>query len=374
LTSSLSLEQALRVRTRAQLLDPRSALVADEAGAIAQRVCGVQAQDAAAGALSLRVRSTGLTAHAVESARLEDRTLVRTWAMRGTLHLVASADLAWLLALLGPVFIAAGRRRRAQLGLDDEVCAAGVRALRAVLDARGPLNRSEIVAELAPRGIRLEGQAIPHLIAYAALQGVICTGPDRHGRPAYVLTEQWLSPRAALPRGQALAQIALRHLEAYGPTGPADLAAWSGLPMTDVREAWRSIGDRLIEFNVEGRPLWMARTAAERLDDDPAPAPVVRLLPRFDTYLLGYKGRADAVAAAHGRLVNAGGGILNPTLLVDGRVLGLWVLRRAGGRIDVTVQPFGALPPNVSDGIESEVADIGRFLGMTGQVTITVPC
>jgi hypothetical protein len=365
LSVSLTLDQLLRLRARAQQLDADRALAGEQAGAIVQRVCGVQAQDAPAAALSLRVRSAALTARQLESAVRDDRTVVRTWAMRGTLHLIATADFGWLMPLVGPVFIAANRRRRSQLGLDDDTCAAGVRALRAALLARGPLSRAELVVELTSRGLLLrEGQAVPHLLAYAALSGVICYGPERNGRPVYALTERWLDPGTILPRAEALAQLAPRYLDAYGPAGPADLAAWSGLPAADVRQAWRAVGKGFIELTVEGHSGWMPEGHAAWLDEAPSPTPLVRLLPRFDTYLLGYKGRDAAVATEHGNRVNAGGGIVHPTLLVDGRVLGLWSLRKARGAAEVTVQPFSELPPGVAEGIHAEIADIGRFLDL----------
>ncbi|HLY28240.1 MAG TPA: crosslink repair DNA glycosylase YcaQ family protein, partial [Aggregatilineales bacterium] len=84
--------------------------------AVVSAVCGLQAQDAQAAILSARVRSSGLTVGDMEQAMLHDRSIIRTWAMRGTLHLIATEDLSWLLALLGPVFVAADRRRRLQLG------------------------------------------------------------------------------------------------------------------------------------------------------------------------------------------------------------------------------------------------------------------
>src|SRR5215218_8383798 len=154
---ALSTEHALLLRTEAQGLDPRDS---DKSVMQVVRSCGgVQAQDAPAAALSVRARSAGLTAADVERARTEDRSVIRTWAMRGTLHLLATEDLGWLLPLLGPVFIRSNQARRLQLGLDDETCERAIRALREVLGAQAPLTRAEIVEQLAGRGISLAGQA-----------------------------------------------------------------------------------------------------------------------------------------------------------------------------------------------------------------------
>ena len=99
-------------------------------------LCGVQAQDTVAEGLSVRARTVGLTARDVDEARTVDRSVVRTWAMRGTLHLVASEDVRWMLSLLGLVMIGKSRARLRELGLAGDVRPRAVAALRDVLESR----------------------------------------------------------------------------------------------------------------------------------------------------------------------------------------------------------------------------------------------
>jgi hypothetical protein len=89
----------------------------------------------------------------------------------------------------------------------------------------------------------------------------------------------------------------------------------------------------------------------------------VRLLGHFDTYLLGYRSRALAVPPEHDRRIQAGGGFINPAVLVDGQALGTWRQANKKGRITVTVEPFTAIPERVWPAIRTEVIDLGRFLG-----------
>jgi hypothetical protein len=165
---SLSDDQVRRLRLRSQRLAPRPRDGSVDVGRLVRDLGGVQAQESPAAALALRARRSGLTATEVEHARVTARTIVRTWAMRGTLHLLAASDLGWLLPLLGPVFSQGSRRRRLELGLDDETTARGVRLLHDTLARESPLTRAEIVERLGARGLRLEGQAAPHLIGQAA--------------------------------------------------------------------------------------------------------------------------------------------------------------------------------------------------------------
>jgi hypothetical protein len=251
-TARRSADQVRRARMRAQLLSGRRPVSVAE---VVRALGGVQAQDTPASRLAIRPRSTGVDADAVRRACNQDRSVVRTWAMRGTLHMVAAEDAGWLVGLLGRRFLAAGRRRRLQLGLDDRLCGRALEALPAVL-ADGPLSRAELVRALAAKGVKVnpDGQAPAHLVGYAALSGLICRGPDLDGDEAsYVLLEDWAgrggpggSRRGGPPvnRGRtlegddALAELARRYLAGHGPAAPEDLAAWSGLAIGRAKEAF----------------------------------------------------------------------------------------------------------------------------------------
>jgi hypothetical protein len=360
-------DQVRRARMRAQRLTGRRPRSVAE---VVRALGGLQAQDTPASRLALRPRGAGLDEAAVRRACDQERSVVRTWVMRGTLHMVAAEDAGWLVALLGPGFAAADRRRRLQLGLDDELCERAVAALPAVL-AGGPLPRAELVRALAAKGVRIDpdGQAPAHLVGYAALRGLVCRGPDLGGDQAsYVLLEDWVGAgRMRRPRGpdDALAELARRYLGGHGPAAPEDLAAWSGLPVGRARRAFELVAGELRPVELDGRTLWAPAGAppARR----PA-GPLVRLLGRFDDYLLGWRGRELILDPRHARRIQAGGGWIHPALVVDGRVVGTWRARRAGDRLEVTVEPFGRLPPGVRPGLEAEVADLGRFLGVEARL------
>jgi uncharacterized protein YcaQ len=366
---SLSNDQVRFLRLRAQRLIPQQpAHNVTSVAHVVKDLCGIQAQDAYAAYLAVRVRSAGLVVSDVEQARVQERSIIRTWGQRGTLHLLATEDIGWLLPLLGPIFIAADRSRRAQLGLDEDTCIKGIHAMRDILASQGPLTRAELVEQLAILGIRLEGQAAPHLISRAALEGIVCLGPDRGTKPTYVLIDDWLDGgdgrTPSLSRDEACTELAHRYLAAYSPAEPDDLAAWSGLSMGEIRAAWKSIADHLIDVEVAGRPAWMPKTHLAWLDEFSAHASVVRLLSAFDTYLLGYHSRDLVVLPQYARRINAGGGMVHPTLIVDGRAIGTWKIQRQKSSLHVVLEPFEELDSEIQPGLEAEVLDIARFLGM----------
>jgi hypothetical protein len=338
---------------------------------IVRQVFALQAQVLSAAALGMRARSAGLRAADVDRALSLERSIVCSWLMRGTLHVVASDDLRWLVALLGPVFIRAGATRHAQLGLDDDLKTRGVAAIRKILTGSGPVTRHELRDRMRTRGIALnpKTQATIHLIGLAALQGVLCLGPERDGgESTYVLLDDWV-PRVRTPsRETALAELARRYVAAYGPATIGDLSAWSGLTIAEARAAVAGAKASLRDVTIQGQPGFVLRDSLQRTAT-PA-TPDVRLLPAFDTYLLGYRRHDLAVPPVLHRRLQRGGGWIHPAVVDNGRAVASWSLRKSGGRGTVSVEPLGPITRAIRAGIDSEVADIGRFLDLSLELEI----
>jgi DNA glycosylase AlkZ-like len=326
-------------RVTSQLLDGGER----DPAAVVRSLLAVQAQDAVAARLALRARGVRRAADVDEA--LEQRELVAAWLCRGTLHLVEPDDHGWLLALTAPGRFAGSRRRLGQLGVGQEDAERAVAIVERALADEGPLTRPELAERIAAQGIPTEGQATPHLLGLAALRGVAVLGPSQ----AFVLVRDWIGKPSAVDRDAALAELARRYLAGHGPATPADLAAWSGLPLRDARAGLRSIdvaedGDLL---DLPGR-----KPPADELPP--------RLLGAFDPYLLGWKDRSFAVPARHAKRVHPGGGILRAVALLDGRAVGTWGARRRDGRLTVTLEFFERAPRAA---FESEIDDLASFEG-----------
>jgi hypothetical protein len=357
----LSPEEAVAERLRRnRLLGARATSAAE----VVEAVCGLQAQELPAARLSVRSRSSGLTDAAVEAARLEERAFVRTWAMRGTLHLIASEDLFWLRRLLSPGSIRANARRSAQLGLDERTYSMAMKLIDKALSGGLALTRAGLKGALEGGGIDSSGQRMVYLLARATNEGLVCEGPMDGRFATYVRVGDWLdlSPPAHADRAEDLDRLARRYLGAYGPAGPEDLAAWSGLSVTECRDTFGRAD--LTELNVAGKSMWVS---GEVTGGQPSG---VRLLPAFDTFLLGYRERHLHLDPAYARRVNAGGGIVKPVVLVDGRVAGTWRLVRKAKAGKLSVHPFDELPKKVLPELQTEAKDVGRFLGAEVELTV----
>lgn len=297
------------------------------------RLGALQAQDLSATALAVRARSSGLVA---SELGLESSAYVRTWLMRGTLHLVGADDAGWMLGVLGPLNRARGARRRTQLGLDDALCARAVAALPSVL-ADGPLGRDAVVSRLASEGVVIgPGQAAPHLLAHAASLGVLALGPEiARGKATYRLLDAAPPP----PSGEAVTELARRYLAGHQPAGWEDFAAWSGLGVREARAAFAALDE----------PPLAPRGPAE---------PTVRLVGHFDPYLLGYADKTAVVPPEYVSRVRTGGGFVTPTVLVDGRAVATWRLSGAA----LTLEPFTPWDHATRVAVDAEIADLSRFL------------
>lgn len=339
---------------------------------VAAAAVGLQAQDPGAARLGVRARSAAVNEAAVLDAVRLERSVVRTWLMRSTVHLVAAADLRWMATLFGPMMERGYRTRWRQLGITEPLVDAAVPHVRELLDGRG-LTRRELAAELAARGIRLgeDGQAATHLLAALSARGVTCRGWDQGRDAAFVLIDDWVGPPAGstaepapdsdtppapdshpAPDSAGLAaELARRYFRAFGPATAADFTAWSGLPSG---AAMAAIRDELTEVDFDGRRGW----TLGRVE----PSPGFRLLPMFDNYLIGYRDRTAMLdPRLHARVYV--GGIIKATVVCDGRVIGLWRLDRTPRSATIRVTPFEPLTRRYAGELDRERADIERFLG-----------
>jgi hypothetical protein len=306
----------------------------------------VQAQDLRAARLALRARGTGFAAAGVDAA-LAEGSLVVSWLMRGTLHLVAAEDHGWLLGLTAPTRAATSRRRLGQEGVPPGDADRAVELIAAALASDGPRTRGQLAERVAAAGIRTSGQAMPHLLMLAALRGRIVLAGERF--------TTWTEPVVALQgerRDAALAELARRWLAAHGPATAADLAGWAGLPLRDARAALAAIAGELRDLG--GGLTDLARGPAT---GELAP----RLLGAFDPYLLGWRDRGFAVPPELARRVHPGGGILRPVAVAGGVVVGTWSRGRRGLKLDLAA---GA-DAEVAAALEADAADVARYEGVS---------
>ena len=347
-------------------------------------VCGVQAQVMAAAQLALRVRVRGLTHEDVERALWQDRSLSRVWCMRGTVHLVPSDEFA--VFVRGSSTRQEGRIAAWMVRAGVSKAAAG-QLLEAASDAMDrPRSRGEIANliheslgwPVEKRGSRGWGSpsdvpgfrlgssvvTVPDIAFIASYRGLACFGPDDGQGTTFVRPDAWLRAWHDLPIEDAEAALLRRYLGAFGPATASDFAAWSILTVRRAREVWSRIEHELSPVAVDGRRAWVLRKDLRALEKAKLDGPVVRLLPYFDTFLMGHKERGHLLDGAHYKRIYRPAGWVYPAVLVDGRIRGEWSYERKGRSLLVRIQPYATLNDATQDRIQGEAEDVARFLGL----------
>ena len=315
----------------------------NEPSSVVARLLAMQAQDYRGALWSIGLRLPGSTVRQVEQA-IADRTIVRTWPMRRTLHFVAAEDARWMLRLLTPRAIRGMAGRLAQLGIDDAVLARSRSAFRKVLDAHALLTREEMYAVLARAKLSPAGQRGIHIISRLSQEGMLCFGPHRGKAPTFTLMDRWVPPSRELDRDEALAKLTSRYFRGHGPATIRDFAWWSGITLGDARAGAAMIGEELLEERVNGTSYLVSRSAAAPGDDAQRHARGMHLLPGFDEYMLGYSDRTIALDLAHAqKIVPGNNGVFLPTIVARGRVIGTWRAATVRGRTTVIPLPFAPL-------------------------------
>lgn len=337
----------------------------------------MQAQDLASASWSLGVR-TGAP-RAVVSQALEAGTIVRTWPMRGTLHMVPGADARWMVRHLAQRSLRPAASRRTELGIDDATAERACDVLAALL-AEGPRTRSECLAALAEAGIGTEGQRGYHLLFHASSLGLTCVGPNRGREQTFALMDSWVPPGSSPERAEALAIVAGRFVRSHGPVTVHDLARWADVTVTDARAAVAALRG-IVEWDAADRRLLMTEELVDRVGPPPTAGarrivgrPPARALPGFDELVLGYRDRSAQLDRDHEPLVVPGGnGVFQPTLVLDGRVVGTWRRRELARRVDLTARPFGRLPARGRRELERALAAYGDHVDLPARIAWADP-
>ncbi len=345
--------------------------------------CGLQAQVMAAAQLALRVRIRGLTAEDVQRALWQDRSLVRMWCMRGTVHLVPSDELAVFargtssrqLGRVAAWMSRSGAPAGSEVRLMEAACAAMDRPrtrgdiAQRVSDALGvPIEKRGSRGWGGPRdasGFRVGRLVftVPDLAFIASYHARACFGPDNGQGSTFVRPDAWLPSFRDLPVEDAEDALLRRYLRGYGPATVQDFAMWSILAVTRARQIWTRIESEFAPVSLEGRRAWVLRPDRRAVERARLDGTTVRLLPYFDSYLMGHRGRDHLVDPGHYKRIYRPAGWVYPAVLVDGRIAGEWSYDRGGKRLQVRVRPYRPFGDDVKALVRHEAEDVARFLG-----------
>jgi hypothetical protein len=336
---------------------------------VVRRLGGVQAQVMSAAEWALGARVDSLAPRDVQNALWHDRTLIKTWAMRGTLHLLVASDL--------PLYVAA---RSEQLlrqhrppsyykyhGVTPAELESIIEGIPNVLSDT-PITREQLADTLAKRARKPKLRDLLRsgwgaLLKPSALRGELCFGPNQGQNVTFVRPNKWLGDWKPIDAQSALKEIARRYLRAYGPATPDDFARWWGLEAGHAKKLFRSLGDEVERIDVMGWQAWALVSTLEELKSLKT-AHVVRLLPQFDAYVLGISRDCEPILPkTHKTRVYRPQGWISAVVLVDGRMAGVWEYDFQNSRVALNFEMFMPVPARTRHGLRAEAKRLAEFLG-----------
>ena len=371
-TTDLTWDHVAAWRARRHQLHERAPR--DRMLALVDELCGVHAQVMSSAELTLWARIEALEPDAVAHALWEDRTLVKTWAMRGTLHLLPASDYAFWQAALSTQYVRFTKPSWSKAsGLQPDELERLIDAVREALDGE-LLTREELAATVTrDSGDPALGEALREswgsMLKPAAVRGALCFAPGDGQKVRFTRPDTWLGDHlGGDPHDPeaAAAEAARRYLGVHGPGTREDVARWWGVQPAPGGRMLKRLGDDVAEVTIEGQPyLALAADVDDLANAEPVDS--VRLLPGFDQYVIAATRHAERLMPDGDLrpLVYRQQGWISAVLFVDGRIEGVWRYERKGKRLAVEIEPFPAikLTKRVREAAEAEAERLAEFMG-----------
>lgn len=369
----VSLGKVLSFRRSRQHLHPRStpSLIR-----ICQDLCGVQAQVLSPGYLALWARRECVRPPQIERSLFDNRKLLKTYAMRGTVHLLRVADYSWILTALRNERMNDIWQIMNRFGIEPEECANFNQKIVRVLgeDALSQHEvRKRLSSKVSPR-VKAWMDASWNALRPALVEGLICYGKehDENGRkvPTFVSTERWIDKPAVVSEVAAKRRLAKRYLQTYGPASVQDFARWAGFKMVTAKRTWESLKPQLREIEYGSWRGSVLRKDEELLLKARATRGQVDLLPGFDVYLLSHIDKEQILNAANYKRVYRAAGWISPVVLVDGRVRATWTMKKRRSSIHLNVQAFESFSNSQLSQLHKRMTELRDYYRMDVSMTV----
>lgn len=288
---------------------------------------------------------------------LNKAEVIRTHILRPTWHFVAADDLRWMYALSYPRLKPVYRSYAKMLGADETVLYRHIPLVEELLSGGRHLSKQEMSEALTRRGVLLDDNHLSLLLSFAELEGVIVNGEFDGSRQTFTLLEEWVPRTTNLSREESLGRLAHKYFSSHGPATLQDFAWWSGLSVTECRQAMEMIRPEFTQEKINERECWMP----DNLCTLPADNDSALLLAPFDEFVVSYKDRSDMLEQTHYGKVITKNGIFSPTIMLNGKIIGSWKKSMKKNMPQITLTFFGKVPKKTIHLFQPEIERLEKF-------------
>ena len=316
----------------------------------------IQAQDYAMAKWAIGIRVQNPTDKVVENA-IDKGEIIRTHLLRPTWHFVMKEDLRWILELSAPRIKQSLNSRHRELALTDAVFEATNTLIRQALTGGHHLTREELILILKEAKIATGENRASHIFLRAELDGIICSGTVKGKKQTYALLDERIPKKRKFTREEALKKIAEKYYFSRGPATLQDFIWWSGLSVTDGRNALEMIRSGLMREEIDSKIYWFKSPLISENDDSTA-----YLLPAFDEFIISYKDRTAALSLINHKKAVSMNGIFKPVIIINGKVAGLWKRTVKDKKVTIETELFQSFNNRIKKSIEKCAGTYGSFL------------
>ncbi len=344
----------------------------DGAIAVVDDIMGLNAQGALNFQLSLWNRVSRLSHDFLSHALFDERSLVRSWLMRDTVHIIPTSSLGLYRAALKRPLMNEWNRWTVKTGTKESP-EAWEPLYPQVLERleRHPLTMNELLEEMGWSG-RDSKRILSRLVREMSLQGLLChaksTGPWYHNTEhAFARIDMWLSNSSEEPwdEDDALRGLVQRYLRSFGPATVSDFAYWSGMKVRDAMPAFEAIADSTEEVSITGkrRKYLILEEDTDQLCGTEVLSTHARLLPQFDALVMGHRDKTRFIDPSHNSEIFLPRADIAATILLGGKIAGVWNIRKHKKSWRLELSPFRDLSEEERETIELEVESLQEFTG-----------
>lgn len=349
----MTTSELLHIRLYNQLLSIHSL---EEPQEVVSRMGAMQSQSLDLAKWAIGVRLPNSTVKAVNEA-LDTGKVIRTHILRPTWHFVSAEDLRWMFDLSNPRLKPVYQSYCKTLGADEALIFRGVAVLEKALSGGQHLTKQEISDILHEQDLKVDTRHATLIISYAEMEGILCNGKQRGNKQTFTSLEEWVPRCEKLAKEETLARLATRFFTSHGPATLEDFVWWSGLTLTECRQALELVKNQFIPETINGRTFLLKSD----IQVPPANEDSALLLPPFDEFVVSYKDRSELIDEEHYGKVMTKNGLFSPTLMLNGEIIGSWKKAMVKGKPQIELSFFRKTPKRVSDLFSPEVKRVEDF-------------